>query len=141
MRLFAWEYRQDFRKNVFHLSHGIKNIEASYIFNIHIGEETFFNWFFWRFVNHFDSDRVKNLKCTLVCTGPICFYREETTKQILFTRSKFNFLRVCVWFDGPKFGFSLKNSSLKMLVTFLATFVTDTKIIFRYDFVALLIKW
>ena len=32
--------------------------------------------------------------------------------------------------------FSFKNSSLKTLVVFSAIFVADTKLIFRYDFVA-----
>ena len=32
--------------------------------------------------------------------------------------------------------FSFKNSSLKTLIVFSAIFVADTKIIFRYDFVA-----
>ena len=38
--------------------------------------------------------------------------------------------------DELKCGFSLKNSSLKTLVVLSAIFVADTKIIFRYDFVA-----
>ena len=45
-------------------------IEASCIHNIHTGERRFCSCCFLRFVvSHLDLDRLKNLKCTLVCTS------------------------------------------------------------------------
>ena len=43
--------------------------EASCIYNIHAGENFFCSCCFWRFVSRLDSDRLKNLKCTLVYTS------------------------------------------------------------------------
>ena len=45
-----------------------------------------------------------------------------------------NFLQINIYFDILKWEFSLKNNSL--LVVFLSIFVADTKITFRYNFVA-----
>ena len=42
-------------------------IEASCIYNINTGEKIFCNCCFGRFVRCLDSDRLKTLKCTLVC--------------------------------------------------------------------------
>ena len=42
-------------------------IEASCIYSIHTGEKHFCSCYFWRFVSCLDSDRLKNVKCTLVC--------------------------------------------------------------------------
>ena len=44
-------------------------IEAICIYNIHTGENHFCSCSFWKFVSRLDSDRLKNLKCTLVCTS------------------------------------------------------------------------
>ena len=46
-----------------------KNIETSCIYNIHTGENCFCSCCFERFVSRLYSDRLKNLKCTLVCTS------------------------------------------------------------------------
>ena len=46
-----------------------KFMEAGYIYNMHTGENYFCGCYFWRFVSCLDSDRLKNLKCTLVCTS------------------------------------------------------------------------
>ena len=42
-------------------------IEARCIYNIHTGRKHFCSCYFWRFVSHLDSDRLKNMKCSLVC--------------------------------------------------------------------------
>ena len=46
-------------------------IEASCINNIHTGEKNFCTCWFWRFMNRLDLDRLKDLKCTLVCKSPL----------------------------------------------------------------------
>ena len=66
----------------------------------------------------------------------LCISRKETTKQILFMRSKFNFLHVDTYFDVPKCELSSKYSSLKCWLCFRLFLVADTKIISRHDFVA-----
>ena len=50
--------------------------------------------------------------------GLPCFNGAETIKQVLFTRSKFNFLHVDIQFDVPECKFGLKNSSLKCWMRF-----------------------
>ena len=60
----------------------------------------------------------KNLLYTLVCMSFLCTSREDTTKQILFMRSKFDFLHADIQFDLPKCEFSLKHSSLKCWLCF-----------------------
>ena len=42
----------------------------------------------------FEGLRVVLFQCTLVCMILHCICREDTTKQILFMRSKFDFLHV-----------------------------------------------
>ena len=44
-------------------------IKESCIYNIHTEKKIFCSCCFWRFVNRLDSDRLKNLKCTWVCTS------------------------------------------------------------------------
>ena len=44
-------------------------IEASCIYNIHTGGKILCSCCFWRFVSRLDSDRLKNLKYTLICKG------------------------------------------------------------------------
>ena len=46
-----------------------KTFIASCIYNIHTEESHFCSCYLWRFVSRLDSDRSKNLKCTLVCTS------------------------------------------------------------------------
>ena len=56
-------------------------IEVSCIYNIHTREKKFCSCYFWRFVSCLDSDRSKNLKCTLWSVRVFfCFYREEKAK-------------------------------------------------------------
>ena len=43
-------------------------IEPNCIFNIHTGEKKI-SCYFWRFVSRLNSDKLRNLKCTLVCTS------------------------------------------------------------------------
>ena len=49
-------------------------IEASRVCNIHTREKKFCSCYFWRLVNHLDSDRLKNLKCALVCTSLLLLF-------------------------------------------------------------------
>ena len=67
-------------------------IEASCVYNMHTGGNVFRSCYFWRFVSRFFWDRVKKLVFTLVCVSVLCISRDEATKQLLFMRSKFNFL-------------------------------------------------
>ena len=73
-------------------------IEASCIYNIHIGEK----WFCgcckaWRFASRLDSDRLENLKCIMVCKSVLLLLqRRKDKKKILFMWSKFNFLHLGV---------------------------------------------
>ena len=53
-------------------SHHMKQkalIEATCIYNIHTGGKIFCSCCFWRFESRLDSNRLKNLECTLVCTS------------------------------------------------------------------------
>ena len=87
-------------------------------------------------VSRLDSDRLKNLKCTLVCTNFLLLLQTREDQKTLFMRSRVNFLHVGIQFDGPRREIYLEKQQFKMLVVFSAIFMADTKIIFRYDFVA-----
>ena len=64
-------------------------IEASCIYNIHTGENHFCSCYFWKFVSRLDSDRLKNVKCTLVCTSLFLILQRQKDQIILFMWSRF----------------------------------------------------
>ena len=68
-------------------------IEASCVYHINTGGKVLCSCYFWRFVSFFFCYSVKkNPQCTIACTSLLCISKEETTKQIQFMRSKFDFL-------------------------------------------------
>ena len=77
----------------------------------------------------------KNPQCTIACTSLLCISKEETTKQMQFMRSKFDFLHEDIQFDMPKCDFRLKLQQFETMVVFSPIFVADAKIISRHNFV------
>ena len=73
---------------VFHLPQGIKNIhQSSSIYHIDTGRKVFYSCCFWRFVSCLDLDRLKNLKCTLVCRSLLLLlYRREGQIIIVYVK-------------------------------------------------------
>ena len=81
--------RQTFGKNnVFQLSHGLKNINRSKLHLEHTHRrKRFLQLLLFKDVQNFlvlltvcESFRFRQMRCTLVCTSLLCFYRGETTK-------------------------------------------------------------
>ena len=64
-------------------------IEASCTYDLHTGENAFYNLYIWRILCLYFLGRVKKPVHTLVCMCSLYISREESNKQILFTRSKF----------------------------------------------------
>ena len=87
------QQRQTFRKNkVFHLSHGTKNIHRNITYTM---EEDFLQLLLLKvIVSRLDSDRLKNLNCTLVCTNFLLLLQTREDQKTLFMRSRVNFLHV-----------------------------------------------
>ena len=85
-------------KNVFHLSHGIKSIHRSKLYQwyIHTWKTQFFcSCCFWKSVRRFFSDRVTNyIVYTLVCASLLCISKEKQTNLILVMGRKLSSLYV-----------------------------------------------
>ena len=62
-------------------------MEVSCIYNIHTGERVFYTCYFWRFVNHFFSDKVKKLEVYLsLCESSLHFQRGDDQVNTVYKK-------------------------------------------------------
>ena len=85
-------------------------IEASCIYNIHTGKKFFCSCYFWRF--SFRFTQIKKLEVYFgLYQSSFTFIEKRKPNKYCFMWSKFNFLHVSIYFDGPNCEFSSKNTS------------------------------